>query len=173
MDCSRRPLPSLGGASREDAPISGSWPQANWRNRGQAAVEFAIVATVAIMVMVVGVQFAMIGQAALAVSQGASALARYAAVHPGVVGPNGTVTLTDPMEQMLSSSILTNNGGDLTVTITSYTGTTTTTTSSPQYTDRWIINLSYNTASKIALPNPFLGIRFPSAVSASDSQMYE
>ncbi|MHB8381565.1 MAG: hypothetical protein ACYDC3_04385 [Candidatus Binataceae bacterium] len=136
-------------------------------------VEFAMIATVAIIVMVVGVQFAMIGQAALAVSQGASALARYAAVNPGVVGPNGTVTLTTAMEQMLSSSILTNNGGDLTVTIASYTGTTTATTSSPKYTDRLMINLTYNDSSKIALPNPFLGIQFPSTLSASDSQMYE
>jgi len=137
-------------------------------------VEFALISSVALMVMLVGVQFAMIGQAALAVSQGASALARYAAVNPGTMGTNGTVSLTTAEKQLLSSSILTNNGGDLTVTIASYTGTTTTTTSSPGYTDRAVINISYSATSKIALPNPFLGlITFPTTLSATDSQMYE
>src|SRR5437879_583367 len=108
-------------------------------SRAQAMVEFAMIAPLAIIVMVVGVQFALVGQAALALSQGSSALARYAAVNPGTIGSNGHVTLTAPMKQLLSSSILTNNGGDLTVTIASYTGTTTTTTSSPKYTDRLIM----------------------------------
>ncbi len=142
-------------------------------SRGQAAAEFALIAPVVIIVMLVGVQFALIGQAALALSQGASALARYAAVNPGVVGSNGTVTLTAPIKQLLSSSILSHGGDDLTVTIASYSGTTTTTTNSPQYTDRLVVSLSYNAASKIALPNPFFGVSFPTALSASDSQMYE
>lgn len=164
---------SFGKPRGDDAATSVSPPSASRMRRGQAMVEFAMVATLAIIVMVVGVQFAMIGQAALAVSQGASALARYAAVNPGVVGPNGTVSLTAAMEQMLSSSILTNNGNDLTVTIASYTGTTTSATSSPQYPDRLVVNLTYNATSKIALPNPFFGIQFPTSLSASDSQMYE
>jgi len=81
--------------------------------------ELALIAPVAIIILLLGIQFAMIGQAALAVSQGASALARYAAVNPGVMGPNGTVTMTTAMQQLLSSSILTNGGRDLTVSIAS------------------------------------------------------
>src|SRR5271168_177681 len=81
-------------------------------NRGQSAVEFALIATLAIGVMVVGVQFALIGQAALAVSQGSSALARYAAVNPGALGTdNGTVawsSLPQAAQNLLSPSILTN-----------------------------------------------------------------
>ena len=133
-------------------------------SRGQAMAEMAFIAPVAIIVVLLGIQFAMIGQAALA---------RYAAVNPGTMGPNGTVTMTTAMQQLLSSSILTNGGRDLTVTIASYSGTSTTTTNSPGYTDRLVINLSYNATSKIALPNPFLGVRFPTTLSASDSQMYE
>ena len=152
---------------------SGSPLLRNRISRGQAAAEFALIAPIVIIVMLVGVQFALIGQAALALSQGASALARYAAVNPGVVGSNGTVTLTTPIRQLLSSSILSNSGNDLTVTIASYKGTTSTTTSSPGYTDRLVVSLSYNAASKIALPNPFFGVRFPTALSAADSQMYE
>jgi len=142
-------------------------------SRGQSMVEFALISTVAMMVMFVGIQFALIGQAALAVSQGASALARYAAVNPGALGTNGTVTLNTAAQQLLSSSILTNGGADLTTTIASYTGTSTTTTSTPAYTDRVVITLSYSATSKIALPNPFFGIQFPTSLSASDSQMYE
>ena len=141
-------------------------------------VEFALIATVALTVMLVGVQFAMIGQAALAVSQGASALARYAAVNPGTIGPNSSVaakSLPTSAQQLLSSSILTHGGADLTVTVASYTGTTTTTTtSSPGYTDRAVVSMSYNASSKIFLPtHTLLGITFPTTLSASDSQMYE
>ena len=146
-------------------------------SRGQSMVEFALIATVALTVMLVGVQFAMIGQAALAVSQGASALARYAAVNPGTIGPNSSVaakSLRTSAQQLLSSSILTHGGADLTVTVASYTGTTTTTTSSPGYTDRAVVSMSYNASSKIFLPtHTLLGITFPTTLSASDSQMYE
>ena len=86
---------------------------------------------------------------------------------------SGRFEWTTPIKQLLSSSILSNSGNDLTVTIASYKGTTTTTTSSPGYTDRLLVSLSYNAASKIALPNPFFGLKFPTALSASDSQMYE
>lgn len=144
-----------------------------WFSRGQAMAELAFIAPIAIILVLLGIQFAMIGQAALALSQGASALARYAAINPGTMGPNGTVAMTTAMQQLLSSSILTNGGRDLTVTIASYSGTSTTTTSTPGYTDRLVINLSYNVRSKIALPNPFLGVSFPTTLSASDSQMYE
>jgi hypothetical protein len=140
-------------------------------------VEFALISTVALMVMLVGVQFALIGQAALAVSQGASSLARYAAVNPGTMGPNGSVagsSLPAAAQQLLSSSILTSSGADLTVTTASYSGTTTTTTSSPGYTDRVVITLSYNSSSKIFLPSTTLmGITFPETLTASDSQLYE
>jgi hypothetical protein len=152
-----------------------------WRrsriSRGQSAVEFALISTVAMMVMLVGVQFALIGQAALAVSQGSAALARYTAVNPGALGTsNGSVaggSLPTAAKNLLSSSIGTNSWGDLTVTIASYTGTTAVTTSSPGYTDRLVLSMSYTATSKIALPNPFFGISFPSSLTASSSQMYE
>lgn len=155
------------------------WPRRSRISRGQSAVEFAMIATLALAVMLIGVQFAIIGQAALAVSQGASALARYASVNPGTVGDstgNGAVTLNDPMKQLLSSSLGTNSWGDLTVTINSYQGTTTTqTTGAPVATvDRLKINISYNAAGKIVLPSAtLLGITFPTNLSASDSQLYE
>ena len=51
-------------------------------SRGQAMVEFAMVSTVAMFVLLVAIQYAMIGQAALAMSQAAFQGARYASVNP-------------------------------------------------------------------------------------------
>ena len=127
--------------------------------------------------MLIGVQFAIIGQAALAVGQGASELARYTAANPGAMGPNGSVSagsLPSAAKNMLSPSILTNSGADLSVKVTSYSGSTTKTTSSPAYNDRAVVSLSYDVTSKIFLPkNTLLGISFPTKVTASDSQLYE
>jgi Flp pilus assembly protein TadG len=143
-------------------------------SRGQAAVEFALISTVALMIMLVGVQYAMIGQAALAVSQGASAIARYAAVNESTVGASYSGNPTAAMQALLSSSLSTNGWGDLTVNIASYTGTTTTATATPGLGDHCLVSLSYKAKSKIALPNPFLGlVSFPTVLAASDSQMYE
>lgn len=149
-------------------------------SRGQSMVEFALIAPLAIVMMVVGVQYAIIGQAALSVSQGASSLARYAALHPGAMGTNGAATMTAAAKQLLSPSICENGCGDLAVTINSYSGTSQTQTSTPGQTDRMVISLSYDATNKIALPNPFMqipgifpGITFPTTLAYSDSQMYE
>jgi Flp pilus assembly protein TadG len=147
-------------------------------SRGQGAVEFALILLLTLVVMLVGVQFAMIGQTALALSQGASAIARYAAVNE----PLGTLSASYSgapdagMQNLLSPSIGTNSWADLTVTINSYKGgTASTTTAAPVATvDRAVVTLSYDASGKIALPNPFLGmVTFPTALSATDSQLYE
>jgi len=148
-------------------------------SRGQSMVEFALLATFALMLVVVGIQYALIGQAAVAVSQASSALARYAAQNIGALGTNnGSVTYSKmpaAAQNMLPTSLLTGaNDGDLTITINSYAGTTNTQTSSPGFADRCLITLQYTATSKLALPNPFLGlITFPTQLSATDSQLYE
>jgi len=142
-------------------------------SRGQSAVEFALIATLVFAVMLVGVQFALIGQAYLAVSQGASALARYAAVNPDSFGTyNGTASVPAAALALLSPTI---NDGNLTVQINSYQGgTASTTTSSPQAAvDYAVVTLNYNAANKIFLPSSLLGIAFPTALSAQDQQLYE
>ena len=152
-------------------------------SRGQSAVEFAMISCIALVVLLVGVQFALIGQASLALSQGASAIARYAAINGATVGSSyGPSAPSAAMMNLLSDSILTNSGGDLTVTIQSLKGGTTgTTTSSPTpRVDRAMVTLSYATTNKLVLPNPFLslpplfpGITFPAVLSAQDAQLYE
>ncbi len=144
-------------------------------SRGQSAVEFAMISVVALIIMLVGIQYAMIGQAALAVSQGSSALARYVAVNPGTVSSGNASSLPTAAQQLLSQSILTNGGSDLTVTVVSRTGTGAPETGTPvPSSDQVVVQLSYNATSKIALPNPFLGIvTFPTTLAASTSQLYE
>jgi Flp pilus assembly protein TadG len=154
-------------------------PRSSRVSRGQSTVEFAMVSVLGLVLMMVGVQFALIGQVALSLSQGASALARYAAVNPGSFGTdNGTASLPSAASALLSPTI---NDSKLTVTVASYKGGTTTTTSSPSATvDRVVVSLSYDASNKIALPNPFLaipgifpGITFPTALGAQDEQLYE
>jgi Flp pilus assembly protein TadG len=143
--------------------------------RGQSLTEFALMLPLVFIVMLVGVQYAIIGQAALSLSQGASAIARYAAVNPGTVSSGKASALPTAAQQLLSPAIFTNGGGDLTVTISSLTATGATENNAPQPTvDQCVINLSYGTTNMIVLPNNFFGIPlFPTTLSASDSQLYE
>jgi Flp pilus assembly protein TadG len=71
-------------------------------DRGQAAVEFAMASILFLVMMMVGVQFAMIGQAALALSQGASAIARYAAVNSSTYGAGYSGAPDANMQNLLS-----------------------------------------------------------------------
>src|ERR1700722_8789688 len=153
-------------------------PRPGGISRGQTAVEFAMVSVLGLVLMMVGVQFALIGQVALSLSQGASALARYAAVHPGSFGYNGTASLPSDASALLSPTI---NDGKLTVNVNSYQACSTTQTSTPAATvDRVVVTLTYDATNKIALPNPFLaipgifpGIPFPTSLGAQDEQLYE
>lgn len=146
-------------------------------SRGQSAVEFALISIAFLLVLLLGVQWAILGQAALALSQGASAIARYAAVNEplGTIGATYSGNPNAAMQNLLSPSILTNGGADLTVTINSYKGSTvSTTTATPTQFDRAVVTLSYATSSKVVLPSSFLGsLVVPATLSASNSQPYE
>jgi Flp pilus assembly protein TadG len=148
---------------------------------GQSTVEFALGATLSLAVMLVGIQFAVLGQSALAVSQGASALARYAAVNPNGLGTNNgsaSMPLPSNAENLLSPTITSQSDGkdyDLTVTVTSTKPDGTSETGTPVAAqDRVQVSLSYNAAGKVVLPsNTLLGISFPTTLTSSDSQLYE
>jgi Flp pilus assembly protein TadG len=175
-----------GRRQRAAAASKPSWLCGSRLTRGQSMVEFALGATVALAVMLIGIQFALIGQSALAVSQAAEALARYAAQHQGALGTyNGKATMPLPAEaeNLLPSSITSTSTAtvkgkpvttyDLTVNIASYAGSTNNTTNTPVQTDRVVVSLSYNAANRIVLPSTtLLGISFPSTLTASEAQMY-
>jgi Flp pilus assembly protein TadG len=157
-------------------------PRMSRISRGQAMVEFAMISTVALMLMLVGVQYALLGQAVVAVSQGTSAIARYAVNNPGALGDNtgnGAITLTATEQQLLSASIcpVGTTCPHLTATIKSYQGNSTTKdTTKPVFGDTCVISLSYdaNGAGLIALPNPFLGlVSFPTTLASSVTQLYQ
>lgn len=151
-------------------------------SRGQSMVEFAMVSVLALVMLMITIQLALIGQAWLALSQGASAIARYAAVNESTLGSSYSGPPNTAMQNLLSSSLGTNGWGDLTVTVAFYKGGTaaTTTTTPVPSVDRAAVSLSYVTTNKLIFSNPFMaippffpGVNFPTALSAQDQELYE
>ncbi len=170
--------------AKQNAGVTGRSPQPYKIrvSRGQSMVEFAMVSVLALVVLMITIQFAMIGQAALALSQGASAIARYAAVNESTMGSSFSGPPNTAMQNLLSSSIGTNSWNDLTVTVAFIKGGTagTTTTTPVPTVDRAAVTLSYVTTNKLIFPNPFMaippffpGVNFPTALSAQDQAVYE
>ncbi|HUY17834.1 MAG TPA: TadE family protein [Candidatus Binataceae bacterium] len=130
--------------------------------RAQAAVEFAIILTVALIVLVVGVQFAIIGEAALALGQANYQGARWAAVNATSYTQAGVQSY---MVSVASPTIGANNGSYLTTTLSP---------SSPcTFGATVTVSVSFNAAHLIAVPNPFLGIKFPTTLTNSESAFCE
>ncbi|MGH7864060.1 MAG: TadE/TadG family type IV pilus assembly protein [Candidatus Binataceae bacterium] len=130
--------------------------------RGQSMVEFAMVMTVALLVLLVSIQMAMIGQAALAVSQVAWHGARYASVNP-------TYTESQVRSYMVahaSPTIATSGGSHLTITVAPAAAPRT-------FGQPVTVNVSFEASPVIVLPNPFLGISFPSTLSSQQTAMSE
>jgi Flp pilus assembly protein TadG len=127
----------------------------------QSAVEFAIALPILLVTLVVGVQFAIIGAASLALGQVNYQGARYAAV-------NTSKTQDEVKTYMLSvaaPSIAADSGARLGVTLSPAPpcafGTSVT------------VSLTYNSTPLLALPNPFMGIRFPTTLTSSESAFCE
>lgn len=130
--------------------------------RGQSMVEFAMVMTVALLVLLVSIQLAMIGQAALAVSQSAWHGARYAAVNP-------TYTQGQVASYMIahaSPTITTGGGSHLTITLNPAGAGRT-------FGQPVTVNVAFEATPVIVLPNPFLGITFPTSLTSQQTAMSE
>ncbi len=138
--------------------------------RGQAVVEFAIISGVAIILLVVGIQFALIGQCALAVTQLSYTAARYASVHPDTV--TSVSDMSGYILQVASPTLLNDgvNQGTDGLTVTMPKGSCPTPNSFGQPVE---ITVTYQLVSKIFLPNPFLGISFPSQVQSTQTAFCE
>ncbi len=129
--------------------------------RAQSAVEFAIALPILLVTLLVGVQFAIIGAASLALGQVNYQGARYAAI-------NTSATQSDVKTYMLSvaaPSISANSGSYLTATL------------SPAppcaFGSSVTVSLSYSSTHLLALPNPFMGIHFPNTLTSSESAFCE
>jgi Flp pilus assembly protein TadG len=166
---------------------SGGIAQQPRKRRGQAAVEFALVLTVAMIVLFVAVQFALIGQIALALGQMNYQAARYAAIHPGCgtiacaasPDPDANATPIQPYALRLASPTIkyTNEasncpcGSVTSFTIIQASGT-------PGVNDRAFgtsvrVSVTYDVTSQLFLPKNFLGLSFPTTLSSTETAMSE
>jgi uncharacterized protein (UPF0333 family) len=127
----------------------------------QSMVEFAFALPVVLIVLLVGIQFAIIGEAALALGQVNYQGARFAAV-------NGNATQAQVQTYMLSvasPTISANNG--------SYFSTVLSPAPPCTYGSAVTVSVTFNANSLLALPNPFLGISFPTQLTSSESAFCE
>jgi Flp pilus assembly protein TadG len=141
--------------------------------RGQAMVEFALIATLSMVVLLVGIQFAIIGQAALAVSQASYLGARAASV-------NSTLT-SNSLQTAIANQISPTISG-ATVTLTNTTDATC--TAGPGGTRSFgcpiNVTVTYDATPKLFLPAQWtmLGtgasvITFPTNLTSTQSAMTE
>ena len=152
---------------------------------GQAAVEFALVLIVAIIVLFVAIQMAFIGQAALALGQMNYQGARYAAVNPtydcGSVAPYmasvGSPTVTRHGVTCASTCPPTVSPGQGVQMCMVCSGTTTDCTKRA-FGDSVEVELAFDATSVVFLssnttsPN-FLGIPFPTQLTSTETAMSE
>ena len=132
------------------------------RLRGQSLVEFSLILTLVLLVILLAIQFALIGEAALALGQMNYQGARYAAVNPNA----DQTAVTSYMVSMGSPTVTANNGANLTVTLTP--STTPRTFGQPV-----TVSVVFNAASLVVLPNPFFGISFPTQLQSTETAMTE
>ncbi|MDO8431815.1 MAG: TadE/TadG family type IV pilus assembly protein [Candidatus Binatus sp.] len=134
--------------------------------RGQAAVEFALLATLSLIVLMVGIQFAIIGQAALAVTQASYVASRTASVNTSVTDSN----ISSVTNNQLSPSITAPANA---LTVNMVTAGDSTCVPNRTFGCQVTVTVTYDATSKIALPNPFLGMTFPTTLSSTQKMMTE
>lgn len=126
-------------------------------------VEFAVVLTAALLVLLLGVQYAMIGQAILALNQLAYQGARYASINDSA----DESAVASYMIHVGSPTLTARNGRNLTIAL------------NPANTPRSFgqtvtVSITFDASGEIFLPNPFLGIIvLPTALSTRESAMQE
>jgi Flp pilus assembly protein TadG len=135
-------------------------------------VEFALLATLSMVVMLLGIQFAIIGQAALAVTQASYIGARAASV-------NANLTSNSLQTQIANQMSPTINGATVTLTNTSDP----TCSAGPGGTRSFgcpiNVTVTYDATSKLFLPSSWtmLGggriITFPTSLTSTESAMTE
>jgi|SRR5208282_565089 len=130
-------------------------------SRAQSAVEFAIALPIVLITLLVGVQFAIIGEAALALGQVNYQGARYAAVY-------GTATqsaVNSYMISVASPTISANNGAYLSTSLNPAPPCT--------FGSAITVSVTFDAKHLLALPSPFLGISFPTTLTSSESAFCE
>ncbi len=142
-------------------------PAANLNRRhvrsamGQASVELALIAPIVSFVLVVAIQFAIIGSAALALGQANYEGARFASI-------NTAATQSQVQSYMLTiaSPIITASGGR-------YLSSTVTPAPPCSWGGSVTVSVTFDTSHLVMLPNPFFGVRFPTSLSNSETAFCE
>ncbi len=140
--------------SQNESARSATHHRRSAHERGQAMAEFAFVVMIFMIVLVVVVQYALVGQIALAVTQLSYNCARAAAVNPS----SSAAAVTDCKTNLAASSI---NDSHLTATLTTACGTPF------SFGTAAAVTVSYDLqgAGKIFLPTTFPGL-VPNTVSS-------
>jgi Flp pilus assembly protein TadG len=134
----------------------------------QSAVEFAFAVPIVLVLLVAGIQFAIIGYAALALGQANYQGARYAAINTSA----NQSAVQNYILSVASPTISANSGSYLTTTLSPAPPCT--------FGTSVTVSVSYDANHLLALPNPFLripsvfpGITFPTTLTSSESAFCE
>jgi hypothetical protein len=128
---------------------------------GQATVELALVAPIVMFLMLIGIQFAIIGVAALGLGQIDYQGARYAATNPSATQSavqSYMVSVASPIVGASSGRYLTSS---LSPAPPCTFGSTVT------------VSVTFDAAHLVVLPNPFFGLQFPTSLTNSASAFCE
>jgi len=128
--------------------------------RGQASVEMAFMLPVVLFVMLLGIQYSIIGLAVLGLGQANYQGARYAATNPSATQS----AIQSYMVSVASPIISTGSGRYLTSTVNPTPCT---------FGSNVTVAVSFDSTHLVVLPNPFFGIQFPTTLTNTESAFCE
>ena len=130
--------------------------------RGQAVLEMTFMISALLVVIIVGIEGAVLGQRSYALTQLAYQGARYAAVNPAY----DPTTITNYVLQIASGPIGQNSGAQLKVNVNP--------TSIPRVTGTPVtVTLTYTFPHPLSFSPTLFGLSFPKTISATDVTMSE
>lgn len=167
-------FPHDSSAPKGGGPLVG----AQCRERGQGAVEFVVSAAAILLLLLGGVQLAVILNAALAVNQYTYSAARYASIHCGGSSPatcKSTISGNVAPSASICTSGFTGCGGGAGLTLETPTCSGACTGGNITSGDQITVIVQYNvsTGHKLGVPNPFFGYTFPTLIQQQTSMMAE
>ena len=129
-------------------------------HRGQASVELALITPIVLFVMLIGIQYSILGLAVLGLGQADYQGARYAATNPSATQS----AVQSYMVSVASPFISAGSGRYLTSTVTPTPCT---------FGSNVTVSVSFDASHLVVLPNPFFGIAFPTTLTNTESAFCE
>jgi Flp pilus assembly protein TadG len=129
--------------------------------RGQAMVELALVMPIILFVMLIGVQFALIGTAELGLGQADYQGARYAATNP-----TASQSAIQNYLVSIASPIISAGGGK-------YLSASLSPAPPCTFGSSVTVSVTFDANHLVVLPNPFFGISFPTSLTNSETAFCE